>query len=396
MAGRADGPLRIVVLGYLVRGPLGGHAWHHLHYVAGLAGLGHDVWFIEDSDDYPSCYHPLRDRTGTDPTYGLEFARHAFGRVGLEDRWAYHDAHSRSWAGPASAEALGVCASADVVLNLSGANPLRPWLEQVPVRVLIDTDPGFTQAQHLADESVRERALAHTEFFTFGQNVGRSSLVPDDGMPWKPTRQPVVLDHWPELPAPDAGAFTTVMVWESYRPVEADGLRLGLKAQSFEPYLGLPRLSPAPLELAIGGPTAPRALLEANGWRIVDPREPTRTLGDYRRYIASSLGEFAIAKHGYVATHSGWFSERSANYLVTGRPVVAQDTGFSESIPTGEGLFGFSSPDEALAALDTVMTDPNRHRVAAREIGAAHFDSRVVLARLLEDALAHPTVAAAE
>ena len=76
--------LRIVVLGYLVRGPLGGMAWHHLQYVMGLTRLGHEVYFIEDSGDSPwCCYDPLRQLTDADPSYGVEFAGRTFGRVGL-------------------------------------------------------------------------------------------------------------------------------------------------------------------------------------------------------------------------------------------------------------------------------------------------------------------------
>ena len=58
----ATGRLRIIVLGYMVRHPLGGLAWHYLQYVLGLARLGHDVYFVEDSDDHQwSCYDPTRD-----------------------------------------------------------------------------------------------------------------------------------------------------------------------------------------------------------------------------------------------------------------------------------------------------------------------------------------------
>src|SRR5262245_29757198 len=94
--------LRIIVLGYLIRGPLGGIAWHHLQYVLGLARLGHDVFFVEDSDDSPSCYDPVRNAMGVDPTYGLAFAARAFKRLGLKDRWTYYDAHLDSWCGPAA------------------------------------------------------------------------------------------------------------------------------------------------------------------------------------------------------------------------------------------------------------------------------------------------------
>src|SRR2546422_11158715 len=96
---RGGGGLRIIALGYIVRGPIGGMCWSDLHYLLGLVDLGHDVYFAEDSDDYPSCYDPARNMTDTDPTYGLEFARRTFERVGLGDRWVYHDAHASRWLG---------------------------------------------------------------------------------------------------------------------------------------------------------------------------------------------------------------------------------------------------------------------------------------------------------
>ena len=136
--------LRIIVLGYIVRGPLGGLAWHHLQYVLGLVELGHDVIFVEDSDDYPACYDPARNVVDTDPSYGLDFTARTFERVGLGQRWAYYDAHTTRWLGPCAGQVLSLCASADLLLNLSGVNPLRPWLLQIPARALVDTDPVFT------------------------------------------------------------------------------------------------------------------------------------------------------------------------------------------------------------------------------------------------------------
>jgi hypothetical protein len=379
-----------VVLGYVVRGPLGGHAWHHLHYVAGLAALGHDVWFVEDSDDYPSCYDPVLDATGTDPTYGLAFATEAFERIGLPERWAYHDAHTGSWHGPAAEAAMETCSSADIVLNLSGANPLRPWLCDAAVRVFLDTDPGFTQADHILHEEARRRAEQHTAFFTFAELVDKGAMLPDDGLPWRPTRQPVVLDLWPVRPLPRNDRFTTVMLWDSYPAVEVGGARLGLKSESFGPFLELATRSHEILELALGGSTAPRDMLRSQGWNVVDSRVPTQTLDTYQEYIVGSLGEFSVAKHGYISTRSGWFSERSANYLATGRPVITQDTGYPEVLPTGIGLLAFSTPDEALAALDDVAGDPRRHSRSAREIADAYFDSRVILSRLIEESFPSP------
>ena len=376
--------LRIIVLGYIVRGPLGGLAWHHLQYVIGLARLGHDVYFIEDSDDYASCYDPSRDRVDADPSYGLRFAADTFERVGLAERWAYYDAHTGRWLGPAGARAVAICSGADLLLNLSGVNPQRPWLEPIPARVLVDTDPVFTQIRHLTDPAARALALWHTAFFTFGENVGAPGCaIPDDGLPWRPTRQPLVLDAWPVTPGPPCGRFTTVMQWDSYAAREYGGRRYGMKSASFAPYLDLPAHSGAVLELAIGSSSAPRELLAGKGWALRNPLEPTRDPWTYQRYIRASKAEFGVAKHGYVVSHSGWFSERSAAYLASGRPVVVQDTGFSAWLPVGAGVLGFATPEQAIEGIAAVDRRYDMHCQAARGIAEAYFDARVVLLDLI-------------
>jgi hypothetical protein len=59
----------------------------------------------------------------------------------------------------------------------------------------------------------------------------------------------------------------------------------------------------------------------------------------YAQYITQSRGEFTVAKDQNVRLRSGWFSDRSATYLASGRPVITQDTGFGNILPTGRGLF---------------------------------------------------------
>jgi hypothetical protein len=376
-----------VVLGYVVRGPVGGMGWSNLLYLAGLSRLGHDVWFLEDSDDYPSCYDPSRHTTGTDPTYGLRFAHDVFERIGLGGRWAYHDAHTTRWHGPAADSMTAVCADADLLVDIAALNPLRPWVANIPHRALIDTDPVFTQLRILEEDTVRSRAEAHTSFFTFAENVrdGRAHL-PDDGLPWQPTRQPLVSELWPLVPPTGARRFTTVMLWESYPAREHRGRRYGMKSDSFGPYLGLPRTWPATFELALGGPSAPRELLREHGWSVVDALEAVPDPWTYRRYIQQSDAEFAVAKHGYVAADTGWFSERSVCYLASGRPVVAQDTGFSAWLPTGEGLLPFTGPEEAAAAVADVEARYESHYRAARSLAEEYFDHRSVLTSLIERA----------
>lgn len=388
MTGTA-GRLRVVLLGYVVGFPLGGMTWHSLQYAMGLDALGHDVWVVEDSDDYETCYDPSTGESGTDPSYGLAYAGDVFDRVGLGGRWAYHHAHSSTWHGPAAEGIRQVCRDADVVINLAGIHPLRPWLEEIPVRVYVDADPAFTQIRHLTDPGARDLAERHTAFFSFGERIeGGSAEVPDDGFPWKATRQPIALNAWPLTPTPPEAPFTTVMQWDSYGSREHRGRRYGMKSTSFDPYLRLPETTGAPFELAVGKLDADaRERLGKAGWRLVDPQVVTRTPWTYQGYIGSSIGEFAVAKHGYVVSRSGWFSERTACYLASGRPAVVQDTGFSALVPTGEGLLAFTTPEEARAGIERVRADPLGHGRAARAVAEECFRAERVLSDLLDRAV---------
>jgi GT2 family glycosyltransferase len=390
-ASGAASRLRIVVLGYIVRGPLGGLAWHYLQYVLGLSRLGHEVLFVEQNEAYSSCYDPARGAWTNDPSYGLAFADAAFRHLDHADCWAFVDATSGRWHGPDAERVRRRCVDADILLNVSGVTQLPVELHRVPVRVLIDTDPAFTQIRHLTDAAARRRADEHNVYFTFAENLpgGRAS-IPDDGLPWQPTRQPLVLDVWPVRPAPSGAKFTSVMLWESYEGVEYQGRRYGQKGESFTPFVDLPQRAGHIFELALGSPAAPGPYLQTRGWDVIDPLEPTRDLRSYQRYIADSKGEFGIAKHGYVSSRSGWFSERSACYLASGKPVIVQDTGFSDWLPCGEGLLPFTSPDDAVAAVAAVNERYRDHCEAARAIAERCFDSRTVLPRLLERAFARP------
>jgi len=380
--------LRIVVLGYVVRGPLGGLAWHHLQYVLGLRALGHDVYFVEDSDDYPSCYDPARGIVSADPAYGLAFAARAFERLGLGDCWCFYDAHAARWLGPLAPRALEVCASAELLLNLSGVNPLRPWTERTPARAFVDTDPAFTQIRHLTEPHARALAAAHNSFFTFAENVGRQDcLVPPDGFHWRPTRQPVQLDAWPSTPGPRAGSWTTVMQWDSYRAREYEGRRYGMKSDSFAEFDGLPSRAGPVFEIAMGSENAPRASLRAKGWRLLDPLEVTRDPWTFQEFVRASKAEWSVAKHGYAASRSGWFSERSAAYLASGRPVLMQETGFSDWLETGAGLLAFRTLEDVLDGMTEIDRNYVRHCRAARELAAEFFDARKVLPSLIERAL---------
>ena len=124
--------------------------------------------------------------------------------------------------------------------------------------------------------------------------------------------------------------------------------------------------------------------LRAAGWSVRKAEEVSVDALAYRSYITGSRGEFSVAKHAYVKSHSGWFSDRSVCYLAAGLPTILQDTGFSEWLPTGRGVLAFSTVEEAAECLETVRQDYSAHRFAASIIVEQTFSHDVVLPRLLE------------
>jgi hypothetical protein len=378
--------LRILVLGYIVRGPMGGMTWHHLQYFLGLYQMGHDVFFLEDSGDtIYSCYDPVRNVTDQNPSFGLDYASKVFKKAGLENRWGYYDHHRQQWRGPLADTALKIIRDADLLLNLSCSNPLRSWFGDVPVRVLIDTDPVFTQIRNIEDPERLHFSRQHTAFFSFGENFKQKDcLIPDDGISWKPTRQPVVLDAWPVTRGKKDAAFTTIMKWESYPGKEYNDQHYGMKAESFNSFMDLPEKTSSRMELAVSDSSTPRKKLIENGWQLTSPQRVSSDPWQYQEYIHQSKAEFSIAKHGYVVAGTGWFSERSACYLASGRPVVLQDTGFSTWLKTGFGLIAFDDMHDALSAIEEVNNNYNKHCRYARELAESYFSSDQILTALIE------------
>ena len=380
--------MRIVVLGYIVRGPLGGASWHFLQYIIGFMQLGNDVLFLEDSDNYPSCYNPDTFQTTIDASYGLIFIDKVFRKNNLQDRWAYYDEHTNNWFGRSRKEVHEFCESADLVVSIANINPVREWWVKIPKRILLDTDPAFTQLRHLEDERYRKAALEHTHFFTFGENFGKAECkIPNDGFDWKPTRQPVVLELWKVSKPTPSAKWTTVMLWDGNKVYHYNGLSFGMKSASFDDYFNFPEMVTDSLELAIGSSTAPRDLLSQAKWHISDSSTIARTPESFQKFILESKGEWSIAKQGYVSSKGGWFSERSTGYLASGKPVIVQNTGFSQVIETGRGVFGFNSPLEAVEAIDEINSNYAKQCVYAREIAEGYFDSKKVLRKLLNDAV---------
>lgn len=366
--------LRILLSGMVAGDPhQGGATWAVLQYFYGLRDLGHDVALVE----------PLRaEPDATEGSVVLDY----FGSLGLPDqRSALLWPNSGSSVGLPYEEIVSFADSADLLLNISGMLTDDRILEQIPVRAFLDLDPGFNQVWHLSGENMGFDR--HTHFVTVGQLVGSSrSRVPSCEREWIPTLPPVVLDRWPDRGAPLTDAFTSVGHWRSYGSMEHDGIAYGQRAHALRELIELPRLVDAPLELALGihpDEESDLSALRANGWRLADPGQKAGTPELYADYIRQSAGELGIAKSGYVNSRSGWFSDRSSCYLASGRPVVAQETGFGEVLPVGEGLLSFRTTADAAAAIEAVRAQPEMHRQRARELAEDAFDARKVLSRLL-------------
>jgi hypothetical protein len=376
-------------------------AWDYLQYVIGLARLGHDVYYIEDTGLWP--YNPEEGGVSRGPEFTVRHLEGLMARFGLEERWAYRFPPATGfaayrfpggprWFGMPESRREEVLASADLLVNVSGTLDRPAEYRNAAPRArfaYLDSDPVFTQVKLVrGQQNLRRVVDAHDVHFSFGEAL--ADAVPDTGHRWRPTRQPVVLDEW-QPAATRREEFTTVMNWTSYEYVNWHGLRLQQKDVEFERFLELPgKVRPTVLEIALAeGKTRhpPRGRLSSAGWRIVDPSLVCPDAESYRDYVAGSTGEWSVAKNGYVNPPSGWFSCRSACYLACARPVVLQDTGFSSVLPVGLGLLPFSSLDEATESIREVESDWERHSRAARAIAEQYFDSARVLDRLVAEAM---------
>ncbi|MCU1448283.1 MAG: hypothetical protein JWP02_453 [Acidimicrobiales bacterium] len=382
-------PGRIVVLGVMGQSPFAGVGWQVLHYLEGFRRLGWDVVYVEDTGAWP--YDPVANTVSADCSYALSHLGTLLARCGLEDSWAYRNAaEGGAVYGPAADAGTftELFARADVLVNLTGATVLRDEHLAVPVRLYLETDPVLPQVEVAEGRAFTTDLLsAHTHLATFGENLG----APDCGVPvtpgfdYIPTRQPVVCDWWVTPGVPGA-RYTTIGSWrQDGKDLEWQGeTYTWSKHVEFLKILDLPSRLSKSVDLALACDDADDlALLRSHGWGVVEAVPLSLDLDVYRRYIATSRGEITVAKDQNVRLRSGWFSDRSACYLASGRPVITQDTGFGNVLPTGQGLFAFRDADDIVAAVDAIESDVDKHRRAAAEIAQECFRAEHVLTELL-------------
>lgn len=358
-----------------------------LQYLLGFRRLGYDVLFLDRLD--PAMCHDGSGRAcRAEDSDGFRYLAGVMRRFGLGGSFAVACDGGARYLGLERPDVVERLRRSALVINVMGFFDDADLLAAAPRRVFLDIDPGFPQMW-------RELGLAdvfrgHDDFVTIGLNVGRPDCdVPTCGLNWVTTPQPIVLEHWPVREPNPGGPVTSVCTWRGdWGGVEFRGRNYGLRVHEFRKFVGLPRSAPGhAFELAVDiHPDEAKdvALLDANGWRRIDPDAAAADPDAYQRYIAGSAAEFMVAKNMYVETRGGWFSDRSICYLASGRPVVAQDTGLAGHFPTGGGLVTFPTPDEAAGAVREVFGDYTRHAAAARALAEESFDSDKVLRRLLD------------
>lgn len=379
----------VLVTGYSVRYPLGGHVTHNLHYLVGLRRLGCEVWYVEESGSWPDpCYDPQRGVMTSDPSYGIQSLKRLFARFGIEKNWVYVD-NERRYHNLTEEETRELCRKADLLISISSVTWLPEFLE-CKRRVYIDTDPGVTQFQMTAERSPSMSGFAspydHQFHYTIGLNIGQPDCpVPTWGLNWRPWHVPVVLDLFPYTYTPAAKYFTTVMKWAARKPIVFEGVEYGPKSHEFIRFIDLPQKAGPHFEIAVGGTGTPQEELAQKGWRRRDPLEVTRDCWAYRDFIGQSRGEFSAATNVVVKTRNGWFSDRSAVYLSMGKPIIVQDTHAKRVLPAGEGFFPFQTMDDILDAMERINSDYEGQCRAARALAQTYLDSSKLLRRLLDE-----------
>jgi hypothetical protein len=396
--------LRIVIAGGVGAMPFAGVAWQVTQYLEGFRRLGHEVFYLEDTQRWP--YDPVAETKCDDAAPAIAYIERLMSRCGLEQSWAYRDVVGGLLHGVSERALDGVLRRADVLVNLSGVTVLRDEHLRIPIRVYLETDPVNPQIEVARGRRFTIDLIgAHTHHFSYGENFGAVDCeVPITGFSYLPTRQPVILDWWKgrDSPAPrmlgERRPFTTVGNWrQTSNDTVWNGRKLTWsKDVQFMRFLALAGRVNTPIELALAiDDEAAVARLREAGWRVRSARALSKDMDAYRRYIRSSAGEFSVAKEQNVALRSGWFSDRTASYLAAGLPAIVQDTAFNCALPTGEGLFAFATLEQAQAAFEAVQSDYARHRRAAREIAEEYLRAEIVLAALLEALHAQPLQVAA-
>lgn len=388
--------LKIVVSGFIGLFPTGGATWDYIQYPLGLKMMGHDVYYVEDTMLYP-VYQSSGD-SWDDCSFVVDYLKKAMEDVGLENRWAYRDVASGKIYGMSEVAFKEVCDTADILINVSSSLFMRDEYAKIPTKILVDTDPMFTQYQYHVKmeaggneaQSAKEYMHSHDLFFTFGLNIGKPDCrIPEFDFTWHTTKKPICLQFWEQAFSGNSKfGFTSVMNWIERPDFIYESETWGQKNKEFQKFYELPKRSGKNFEIIINRPKdeATKKSMEyltSCGWNVLSPDELISDMHNYKDFIQSSFAEFSITKETYIKSNSGWFSGRSAVYLASGKPVITQDTRWSSYIPAGDGVIAINDLEDAVEAVKEISANYKHHCSAAKNIAFEYFDSYKILGDIL-------------
>lgn len=356
-----------------------GNTWAFLQWALGFRSLGWEVLLVE-SIDSKKCVDSKWKSVPFDESANKSHWENIVCDYGFKEQCILLvDGESKD-----RKRLLDFATGCDYFLNISGHFKEREVIDRCRHRIYLDLDPAFTQIwAEVYGEAMNFES--HNHFFTVGPLFETGNVrAPMAGKKWLGTLPLVHLPSWPMQPL-GGDRYTTMTHWYGYPPVEYQGQWYGNKSEEFEKMIRLAHWSGVPLEIAsdLGDEAELKVQFESQGWKMTRAAAANRDLLSYQRYIQSSRGEFSVAKSGYVLSKCGWFSDRSVCYLASGKPVILQETGWSELIPSGKGALAFQSIEEAQEQLTQVELDPQGHSLAARSIAENYLDSAKVISELI-------------
>lgn len=388
--------LKIIVGGYIGIFSAGGVTWDYIQYLLGLRKLGHEVYYLEDTKLYPVYTFDLQ--SWNNPMALVKHLENVMTSFNFKESWIYRDESTGQIFGMPKNQFDLLINSADVFINISCSTTMREEYARIPIRIVIDSDPMFTQIQYNSEQlftdgqpTMKSLIDSHTHHFTFGENLHHADcLIPTNDLHWITTRQPICMDYWPASNVEkNTIKITTLMNWAAGKPLYYNKEYWGQKNIEFDKIMTIPQFFPhcrfslAINETGTSEVTFPQILISKHGWEMISPMEASGTYYAYQDFIYQSSAELSIVKNTYAKAVTGWFSCRSACYLAAGRPVILQETGWSRFLPTGKGLFSFRNAEEARENLSRMIMDIDFHSKEARNICNDYFNSDIVLSKLL-------------